>query len=91
MHTLKLPALILAAAHLSLSNPMSIPVLFRRQCSGGALTVLEGSTCDMGQANTLACSDNCFDIVTIKLPNAAYLLTVHSFNAVNSLLIQILG
>lgn len=49
---------------MSLCNPFHTLNLFRRERSGGALTALEGSACDMSQANALACSDNFFDIIS---------------------------
>jgi hypothetical protein len=51
-----------------LSMPNKAHNLFRRECGGSALTVLEGSSCDGAtQANILACSDNCYDIVGLIL------------------------
>jgi hypothetical protein len=50
--------ILLPSVHVSLSNPIINPNLFRRQCSGVALTVVEGSTVSMDQANALACSGN---------------------------------
>lgn len=79
------------SVQLVMSTPSDTPNLFRRQCPGDALTVLEGSTCDMSQADTLACSDNCFDIVSHTHSRASHQLTVCSFNAVNNLPIQIRG
>lgn len=50
----------------SSSMPNNAHNLVRRQCSGAGLTVLEGSPCDEAtQAYTLACSDNCYDVVSL--------------------------
>lgn len=63
MSVLKLSFFLLPILQLTLSNLLETPPLFRRQCPGDALKVLEGSTCDKDDAKALACSDNCFDIV----------------------------
>lgn len=92
MHKFKRLLVFLATSvQLVMSTPLDTPTLFRRQCPGDALTVLEGSSCDMSQADALACSDNCFDIVSHRHSRASNQPTVFSFNVLNNLPIQIRG
>jgi hypothetical protein len=92
MNGFKLSFLILLSViQSSVSYRLSAPNVFRRQCSGGALTAFEGSTCAMSEANAYACSENCFDVVSRSCRIAERPLMVQSSNVVNSLRIPIHG
>jgi hypothetical protein len=87
----RLLVFLIPSVQLVMSTPFDTPKLFRRQCPGDARTVLEGSTCEMSQADTMACSNNCFDIVSHTHSKARHQLTVSSFNVLNNLPIRVRG